>query len=85
MVLYLLTGYNKWTKFHSLLLLDLTTLGIKKVDMDMCVFTSQYLVLNFIFVPSNYAFFSVEYNQILSSSFREQGGLLHILIKTLRR
>ena len=45
MVLSTLTGNAQWTKCQPLLGLDLVKLGMKKVDMDMCMFTSQVLFL----------------------------------------
>ena len=47
--------------------------------MDMCVFPNQVMVMKKN-VPLNSAYVSIEYNQILQSYFREQGGVLHILI-----
>ena len=34
-----LTGDNQWTKWHSLLWLALLTLGIKRLAIDLCVFS----------------------------------------------
>ena len=56
------------------------TLGIQKVALDLCVFFIQVLVLGGGYVPLNYASVSVEYKQILQSYFREQGGVLQILV-----
>ena len=56
------------------------TLGIQQIAMCLCVFTSQVLVLETVFVPLKSASVSVEYNQILQSYFGEQVGVLYILI-----
>ena len=74
MFIYPLTGDTHWTKYQPLLWLNLVTLGIKKVVIDMCVFTSQVLVTTKCFVPLKDASVRVELNQRLYLSFGEQGS-----------
>ena len=52
--------------------------SVQKVAMELCVFLSQVLVLRK--KSLKYASVGTEYNQILNSYFREQVGVLHILI-----
>ena len=66
-----LTGNNQWTKWHSLWWLSLMTHGIQKVAMDLCISSSQVLVLEKVLVPLNSAYVSVEYKQILQSYLGE--------------
>ena len=49
--------------------------------MELCVSSSQVMVLNKAFAPLKSDSSRMEYNQILPSYFREQGGVLNILIK----
>ena len=75
MVLYPLTGYNKWTKFHPLLWFFLIILGIQMVAMDLCDLPSRcwFWKKN---ITINSDFVSVEYNQILQLYFGGNGGVL---------
>ena len=78
MVLSTPMGNNQWTKCHPFLLFNLMTLGIQKLDMDMCMFTSQVLVMTKNIVSLISDSYSVENNQRLHLSFGEKGMGLHI-------